>query len=155
MSLLLVPNIKIITLDLEGKIKSVEETHNVVTNAALDLFSEALRGADVSNLEINWFAVGTGTATGVGAPAASDTALANEVFRKQTTFQAGGTNRMTTITVVSPAEANVAITEIGWFGADGTSSSGSGTLLARVAYARTKNSSESLQINRQDTFSEG
>ena len=62
---------------------------------------------------------------------------------------------MTTITVVSPSEANVAITEIGWFGADGTSSSGSGTLLARVAYARTKNSAESLQINRQDTFSEG
>jgi len=154
MGILLVPNIKVVALDLKGNVIDVVETHNVVTNLALDLFSEALRGTSVSDLEINWMAVGTGTATGGGAPAATDTQLANEVFRKNVTFQAGGTNRMTTITVLSPAEANVAITELGWFGSDGTSTTNSGTMIARVAYSRTKNSGESLQVNRQDTFSE-
>tara|TARA_Y100000591_G_C21844319_1_gene707717 strand:- start:2308 stop:2775 length:468 start_codon:yes stop_codon:yes gene_type:complete len=151
----IIPNIRVVSLDLEGNVKSVEQTHNVVTNLALDLFSEALRGTDVSKLEINFLAVGTGAATGGNAPSASDTALVNEVFRKQTTFQAGGTNRMTTITVLGPSDANVAITELGWYGGDATSSSGSGTLLARVAYSRSKTSSESLQVNRQDTFAEG
>jgi len=61
---------------------------------------------------------------------------------------------MTTITVLAPAEANVNITEIGWFGADATSTTDSGTLIARVAYSRAKNSGESLQVNRQDTFAE-
>ena len=154
MSILLVPNIKVVSLDLDGNVTSVTETHNVVTNAALDLFAEALRGTDVSALEIDFLAVGTGAATGANAPAATDTALVNEVFRKQTTFQAGGTNRMTTITVLSPSEANVSITELGWYGGNATSSSGSGTLLARVAYTRSKTSAESLQVNRQDTFSE-
>lgn len=152
---LIIPNVKVIAVDLFGNVTDVVETHNVVTNAALDLFSEALRGADVSNLEINWLAVGTGTATGGDAPSATDTQLNNEVFRKVITYQAGGTNRMTTITVVAPSEANVNITEIGWFGANATSTANSGTMIARVAYSRAKNSGESLQINRQDTFAEG
>lgn len=151
---LIIPNIKVVSLDLEGNVKSVEQTHNVVTNLALDLFSEALRGTDVGALEINWFAVGTGSATGGDAPAATDTQLNNEVFRKNITYQAGGTNRMTTITVIAPAEANVNITELAWFGADATSSANSGTMIARVAYTRAKNSGESLQVNRQDTFAE-
>ena len=154
MSLLIVPNIKVIAVDLHGNVKDIVQTHNVVTNNALDLFSEALRGADVSNLEINWFAVGTGSATGGDAPSASDTSLNNEVFRKNITYQAGGTNRMTTITVLAPAEANVNITELGWFGANATSTLNSGTMIARVAYTRAKNSGESLQVNRQDTFAE-
>jgi hypothetical protein len=80
MANLIIPNIKVISLDLDGNVKSVEQTHNVVTNLALDLFSEALRGTDVGVLEINWFAVGTGSATGGDAPAATDTQLNNEVY---------------------------------------------------------------------------
>lgn len=152
---LIIPNVKIVSLDLDGNITGVEQTHNVVTNLALDLFSEALRGTDVSALEINFLAVGTGAATGSDAPSASDTQLTNEVFRKNITFQAGGTNRMTTITVIAPSEANVNITELAWFGGDATSTANSGTMIARVAYTRAKNSGESLQVNRQDTFAEG
>ena len=154
MANLIIPNVRVIAIDLYGKVKDIVETHNVVTNAALDLFSEALRGADVSNLEINWMAVGTGSVSGSDAPSVHDTTLNNEVFRKGITYQAGGTNRMTTITVLAPAEANVNITELGWFGADATSTTDSGTLIARVAYSRAKNSGESLQVNRQDTFAE-
>jgi hypothetical protein len=73
---------------------------------------------------------------------------------KYITYQAGGTNKMTTITVIAPAEANVNITELAWFGSDATSTANSGTMIARVAYTRAKNSGESLQVNRQDTFAE-
>lgn len=124
----------------------------MLTDAGLNLLAQALR--DGSDIEIKYIALGAGSTE----PAAGDTKLEDERFRKAVTKQeAGGTGESKTITYIAPFEANdFEIQEIGAFaGVGATSTPGSGVLIARALYNRQKTELESLQITRSDLFGRG
>lgn len=143
--------IKITTYYKNGKVE-VDEFENIITDAGLNLLRDLLIG-EVSDGRIKQIALG-GSNT---APAAGDTALGDEQFRKQVTIQqADGTGRAETIAYINPNEANFQIEEIGWFaGADAAASAGSGVMVARVLYSKNKTQLESVQIDRVDVFERG
>lgn len=129
---------------------TVERFRNLITNAGLNLLRDAL-GGYATDGQIKYVALGSGAT----APAASDTGLALEEFRKAVTSQsAPATGELLTRLYVAPDEATTfTIRELGWFaGPAATSTPGSGVLVARVLYERTKTSLESLQIDRTDTL---
>ncbi len=125
------------------------ELDNLITDAGRDLIAAALRDASVLP-EITYVALGDGAV----APVVGDVLLGNETFRKLMTSQVGGTTGVTISTVyIAPGENNQQIEEIGWFAGTATGAADSGTLVARVLYARLKDNLESIQIERTDTFS--
>lgn len=139
-------HVKITANFRDGRPPEVQEFDNLIVDDGLDLAAAALAGGD---FEINYCAVGDDNAS----PAAGDSALGNEEFRKVITKQeAGATGIMVTTCYIAPYEAVDQIEEIGWF-VGGTATPDSGTLLARVLYSRNKTNLESLQIERTDTFS--
>ncbi len=144
-------NVKITVRNLEGDIIDETEFKNLITTVGLNMLRDFLAG-DVSDGEIKYTAIGTDNT----APVIGDTTLVVESFRKATTSTSKPADaQFRHITYVAPAEAVVAIEEVGWFcGAAATGSADSGILLARVLYSRNKTNLESLQIERTDTFAE-
>ncbi|KKL92937.1 hypothetical protein LCGC14_1879670 [marine sediment metagenome] len=140
-----------ITVRESGLIVGEFVTHNVITRSSLTLAREALRGS--GDLTIQQVGVGAGAT----APSDEDTDMDDERLRVDIILrQAIGIDALLTTAYVAPEEANTfTINELGWWGEDATGALGSGTLMSRVLYNRTKVSSESLQIDRLDTFSEG
>ncbi len=140
--------VKVIARYRDGRVE-VDEFPNLITNAGKNLLRDVLDGT-VTDGAIKYLAIGTSST----APAATDTKLGAEVFRKQITKQeVGAAGVLTTTTYVAPYEANVSIQELGWFaGASATSAKDSGILVARVLYARAKTELESLEIVRTDTI---
>lgn len=138
-----------IKISVNGEI--VAEIDNVVTSADHDLRAAQLADGTLDGA-IYYVALGDDNTT----PDASDTALGNELFRKQVTVQTAGaadSGEMNTTVYIAPAEAIFEIEEIGWFaGADASATADSGILVARVLYNRDKAASESIQIDREDTF---
>lgn len=127
----------------------VDEFDNLITDAGRDLLRDALLAG--TNADIVYVALGASTQT----PAATDTSLIDERFRKVVTKQErNGTGSVITTVYVAPAEANdFIIEEIGWFaGSDATDATNSGVMIARVLYSRDKTDLESLQIDRTDTL---
>lgn len=144
--------VKIIVLNLDGSIKEVIELENKITDVGLNMQRDALKGA-VTDLEIKYLGIGSSSTP----PAAGDTALGGEFFRKQITKQEdGAVGVLVSTTYIAPYEANTPkIEELGWFaGVNATATKDSGILVARVLYSRQKTSLESLQIERTDTISE-
>lgn len=87
-------------------------------------------------------------------PAAGDTTLHNETFRKGFTLASpSGTGQALTTVYLAPQDANIVIAEIGWFaGVNAISALNSGTLIARTLYNHQHTNLESLQIQRTDTL---
>ena len=116
-----------------------------VTNAGVNLLRDSMRGV-LSNTQILYVAVGTGST----APAATDTQLVTEVFRKALTSSAnGGAAGEGIFTLyLSPQDVvGTAIAEVGWFaGSSASGTANSGVLIARGLYSHTKTSSESINI---------
>jgi hypothetical protein len=130
-----------------------EEFSNLVVDSGLDLFALSLTSDNIKT-QIKYFALGSDNT----APAAGDTDLASEQFRKPITTYTTGLNVGETVTTgyVAPSEANsgdFTIGEIGWFAGSATIAANSGAMIARVVYNRAKTSGEALQIDRTDTFS--
>lgn len=74
---------------------------------------------------------------------------ATELGRKAITQQTGN---LVSTTYLSPFEANVTTTHLGWFGGiKSTSEAGTGVLVDYQAYAKTKTSLEAIQIDKTDT----
>lgn len=122
---------------------------NLITDAGKALLAQALRdGAALP--EITYVAVGSSST----APAAGDTQLGTETFRKAVTSQAqgAGTNQTVTTAYIAPAEAVGQIEEVGWFAGSASGTANSGTLVARVLYSKLKDALESIQIERTDTI---
>lgn len=114
-----------------------------ITNGGLNAVRDALAGL------ITYVAVGTGTA----APAATDTQLGNETFRKAVTSTGNGTNPgegLFTMSLSPQDAVGVAITEVGWF-AGGSLTANSGTLIARVLYSHTHTNLENVNLNLDST----
>lgn len=144
-------NVTITVRDLAGNITDVQEFHNLITTVGLNMVRDMLAG-DVADGEIKYTAVGTGSA----APAIGDTTLDTESFRKATTSTSKpGDGQFRHVVYIAPAEAVVAIEEIGWFaGAAAGAGAGSGIMISRVLYSRNKTAIESIQVERTDTFAE-
>ena len=101
---------------------------------------------------IVYMAYGSGTT----APAVGQTTLVTETARLAlTTKVKGGTGVVTSTVYLGPAVAVAPpnIEELGWFsGSTAGAGAGTGIMISRVLYSRTKTSIESLQIERVDKF---
>lgn len=98
------------------------------------------------------YPVGTGL---VNTPAATDTQLQNEIFRKAVTSVAnGGATGEALITVyLAPGDENAQLQEVGWFaGAGATGSPNTGVLLARGVYSHNHTGLESIQFTLDSTL---
>lgn len=128
-------------------ITDTTDIDNMITDAWITLVTSAFMKPPV-DLEIKYIAIGDGTT----APAASDTQLENERFRKALTKQQRlATGQIDSTTYIAPYEANFTIQEVGFFGgSSATKEVNSGTMVARVLYYKPKNDLESLQIVRSD-----
>ena len=121
------------------------------TNAGLNLLRDGESGAQ--SPKVTYFAIGSGNAT----PAATDTQLQNETFRKPiTSYTNGSSNGEIIFTgVLANGDAVGAnIEEVGWFGGNASGTRNSGVLIARGLYAHNpKLSSESITFTLDQTIS--
>lgn len=129
--------------------------HNLITDVGLNLIRDGLKG-DATDMEIKYVALGNDST----APAAGQTTLVAEQFRKVVTSQ--NVDPITagilyTELYVADTEANTFKTEeIGWFaGSTASATKDTGKMIARILYSRQKASTESWTIRRTDTISRG
>lgn len=122
---------------------------NLITTAGRNMARDMLLGL-VADAKVRWFGVGTNST----APAAGQTTLVTEVFRKITTTSSQGASGEAVNTVfIAPNEAVVSIQELGFFaGAAASASANTGIMVARVLYSRVKTALESIQVDRRDQF---
>lgn len=122
----------------------VSHTTNLVVDAGLSTLADALNPATPTG--ITHCAVGTDAT----APAATDTQLGAEGFRKAVSaYTPNGVGRHIIDTYVTPGEANFTWAEVGWFIA-ASATPGSGILYARAAVSVAKTSSVAVLIRRED-----
>lgn len=140
----------VVTTRRDGLVVAQERLHNVITRNGLTLARDSLRGTDTMKI----LQIGIG-ANG-DAVSEEDTDLGDERLRVTVLRRATlGFAAIITTAYIAPGEANdFTINEIGWWASDATSTLGTGTLLSRVLFNKTKNSLESIQIDRTDTFAE-
>jgi len=126
------------------------QTHNIITKLAIDQARNLIRGE--GSIQILQVGLGAGSA----AVSDDDELLADERVRVDVIRQElVGLDGLLTTAYVAPYLANdFEIEEIGWFGPEATNELDSGLLMSRVLYNHQKNSLESLQIDRTDTFAE-
>lgn len=143
--------IEVVVRDLRGHVLERETFPNLIVNVGLNLLRDAL-GGYVTNAAIKYVAIGT-SAT---APAAGDTQLGAEVFRKVLTGVPNqiGQSQLQTVMWLGPADSvGTIIAEVGWFaGASATATANSGVLVSHVLYSHTHTASESIQFTRTDTL---
>jgi len=139
--------VRIVVYDETGAAGEPTVLPNLVVDDGLNLFRDGLRGAR-NDLQIRYIALGADST----APAASDSALGDERFRKFLAQQSsGGTGETKSTFYIAPQEANdFTIEELGFYAGDASDTADSGTLVARVLYSRAKTASEALQIERSD-----
>lgn len=120
------------------------------TTAGRNLFRDSTKGAIAP--VISYFALGTGTT----APAAGDTTLQHEVFRKAiTSYSNNGDGSIIINVYVSPIDAvSFDLEEIAIYGGKSASTkANSGTMIARGLFPHgTKLATESLQLQLTLTF---
>lgn len=116
------------------------------TNSYANLVQAAQMSGGAYDIAPHYVAIGTGTT----APAAGDTALGAEVFRKAVTSVSAGTNPgelLITLYLSSSDAVGDAITEVGVFaGASASGTAGSGVLMGRALYSHTHTANESVQL---------
>lgn len=116
-----------------------------LTNAGKNLLRDARRGL-VTDISIKYVAVGTSST----APAATDTQLGAEVFRKALTSSSNGApagEGVFTLYLSPQDVVGTAIAEVGWFaGSSASGTANSGVLIARGLYSHTKTNQESINI---------
>lgn len=117
-----------------------------VTNAGVNLLRDSMRGV-TTNTQILYVAVGTSST----APAATDTQLGAEVFRKALTSSADGVSAgegVFTLYLSPQDTVGTVIAEVGWFaGSSASGTANSGVLVARALYSHTKTNSESINLS--------
>lgn len=103
-------------------------------------------GATPVDIAPYWVAIGTGTT----APAATDTGLVAEVFRKAVTSVAAGASpgELIITMYLGPTDSvGTVIGEVGVFaGATASATAGSGVLMGRALYSHTHTNAESISI---------
>ena len=137
-----------------GKVKEITEKKNTLTNLLFNLYRNALAGDLVhkDDLKIWGLALGNNNT----APAVTDTVLGNETYRQALTdTDKPEVGNYFTEVYIDPADGNGTVEEIGWFaGTAASATPGTGTLIARVLYSRTKTAEEAWVIERIDSVEE-
>lgn len=129
-----------------GKITHQFKKHNLAVNTGLYSIAARLAGLDIpANKKgtITYCALGTGTT----APAAGDTTLETEIFRKQVSVRSSTLGVARFRTFFNTSEANDTLKELGLFGDDASATADSGTLFCRLAIDRVKTSAETLTLD--------
>lgn len=143
---LIVPKGKVIIQIFDaktGKLKSEDITDNLVTTAGKVSIADGLRGTETSNKGIiTYCALGTNAT----APAAGNTDLGTELFRKLVSVRSVASNVATFQTYFTTSEGNGTLREAGLFGDDATDTVNTGTLFCHAAISRTKTSSDTLTL---------
>lgn len=117
---------------------------NMVVNTGKYAIADALRGTTANNRGIiTYCAVGTGST----APAAGNTKLETELFRKLISVRSFATNVATFQTFFTTSEANGTLREAGLFGDDASGTADSGVLFCRTEINRTKTSGDTLTLS--------
>jgi hypothetical protein len=121
-----------------------------VTTVGKNLVRDGTKGT--TSTKLLYFAVGTDNT----APAAGNTKLGTEVFRKAVSSYTNGasTGEILVNCYLAPGDAvGVSIAEVGVFGGNAASSAAnSGVLLARGLYSHTKTNIESITLQLDLTF---
>ncbi|SRR6266571_9050753 len=114
-----------------------------ITNSGLNLLRDGVSGANTP--KITYVALGTSST----APAATDTQLGAESFRKAVTSYTNGasTGEVLINMYLGPGDdVGDSIAEVGFFGGNATGTANSGVLLAHGLYSHTKLGTESIQF---------
>jgi len=140
-------SLRIIIRDAKtGKIKSVDEVKNLITDGARNSWADHARGTTENNKGIiTYCAVGTDST----APVASNTTLGTEIERKLVStreISSGADNAAVFTTFFNTSEANGALKEVGLFGDDAAVAADSGTMFTHAAIDRTKSTADTLTI---------
>lgn len=114
-------------------------TSNIACNAGRGILLQFVTNAG-GLTGVQYFAVGTGA----GTPAAADTQLFTEFFRKAITSTSISGNQANISTFFATTDANTTYSEAGIFGNGATGTANSGTLFAHASYVYTKTNSVSL-----------
>ena len=139
-------------LEASCLVRKVQQ-HNIVTTAGLTQITKGLSTnlSTLSELEINYAAVGTGT----GAPAAGDTTLDTESYRNVVNSLNYSSNILFASMFIDFTEDSGTYYEAGLF-INGTASADSGSLFDRVLLNSptgiTKTTSQVLTVSFQITF---
>lgn len=111
-----------------GALVGRRERDNLVVTLGKQFVAEILAAASGYSTGLTYIAIGIGATT----PAAGNTLLANEVFRKIYSSRTVSTNVLIISTLMTAAESTFAIQEVGLFGhSDATATIGTGKLFAR------------------------
>lgn len=142
--------LKITVRNADGSIAEEREVDNlVVTAGKAAIANHIASGApSPSALRVNKIAIGTGT----NSPAAGDTQLQTETFRKDTASANSVSNVATVTAFYTAAETSGTFREAGLF-MGGTASANTGTLLSRVAINITKTTAQTMTIEWTITIS--
>lgn len=131
----------------DGSIKKRFVKENLIVDVGLGMVGQILAGIAPGDGEINYCALGTGSAS----ISASDTVLENEGVRKiRGARQSSGPSFIVAF-YLNPTEGNGTWTRYGTF-IDGTATEDSGTLFTHLVVDITKSSGEGLTINSQYTL---
>lgn len=132
-----------------GKLKAYFEHRNLVVDSGKSAIAARLAGdvAVANRGEITYGAVGTGGST----PAAGDTTLETELFRKVLALRQFSGNVATFRLFLNTSEGNGTLLEFGLFGEDASGTADSGTLFNRVNINKVKTVAETLTIEAQIT----
>ena len=138
-----VPTGKVLLVLEDHKTGKIERqlVKNLFVTTGKNSIADRLRGTDTgAKGMITYCGVGTGT----DAPAYADIQLQTELTRKLISVRSVSGNAATFQTFFNTSEANGTLREAGLFGDLATAVANSGTLFARTAINRTKNSSQTL-----------
>ena len=126
-----------------GKVKWIEKTNNMVVTLGKNAIADSLRGNETGNRGIITYCALGGDDT---APALTDTALGDEIGRKQISVRSSAGNVATFQTFFTTSEVVGTLKEAGLFGDTATGTADSGILYARTAIDRTKSANDTLSL---------
>lgn len=131
-----------------GLLVDSTQFHNLIVDGGLNWLADSLRSTQANKI----YYLGWGGSS--AAPSTTNTALSTETGRKLiTAYSSGGVGVCITVTYIGPTEAVGNIQELGWFaGTSASATAGSGKMIARTLYSRTKTHLESITITRTDTL---
>lgn len=115
---------------------------NVFCHSGKSSMARRLANAEANYGKVTYCALGTGA----GSPAASDTLMFAELFRKLISVVSYNSNVVTFTTFYNTSEGNGVLTEIALFGDLATGSGNSGTMYAHTNITKTKTVSDTLTI---------